>query len=320
MVTENTGTEKVGADGGDHLPVMPGEALEWLAPESGGLFLDATFGGGGHSRLLLEAAGESRVVALDRDPEALERAAVLSRRFGSRFALHSMNFADLDRVETDPLEGALFDLGVSSFQLDQASRGFSFRREAPLDMRMDPASGQTAASFLETADEGDLVRAVRDFGEEPRWRRVVSAILSARGTGRLSTTSGFAELVASVLPAVKPGIHPATKVFQGVRIAVNDELGAIERALPLAFERLRSGGRLVVISFHSLEDRIVKRFCRRMAGKPEHRADWRPSQERSRRAHLPFNRPLRPSAEETRNNPRSRSARMRVLIREEITP
>lgn len=320
MVAENTGTERLGADGGDHLPVMPGEVLEWLAPESGGLFLDATFGGGGHARLILEASEESRVVALDRDPEAAARAAPLARRFGSRFAFHSINFSHLEQVETDPLEGALFDLGVSSFQLDQASRGFSFRREAPLDMRMDPSRGRTAASFLETADEDRLIRAVRDYGEEPRWRRVVSAIVAARGTGRLSTTSGFAELVASVLKAGKPGIHPATKVFQGVRIAVNDELRAIEEALPAAFERLRPGGRLVVISFHSLEDRMVKRFCRRMAGRPEHRADWRPSGERSRRARIPFNRPLRPSAEETRTNPRSRSARMRVLIREETTP
>jgi 16S rRNA (cytosine1402-N4)-methyltransferase len=287
-----------------------------LAPAKGSRFLDGTFGGGGHTKSLLNAADDVTVVALDRDPQAVERAETLKAQYGERLIFHAMNFGALAELEAGEFDGILFDFGLSSFQLDDPERGFSFRHDAVADMRMDPDSGQSAAEFLERADESELVKAIRDYGEEKRWRRVVAAILEARGTGSLSRTQSLAELIGA---AVGPGgrgrtkIHPATRSFQGIRIAVNDELGAIERALPAAFERLRSGGILVAISFHSLEDRIVKRFCRRMAGRPEHANDSRTLDEREERARMLSTRAIAPSEAEIKMNPRSRSARLRAL-------
>lgn len=301
-----------------HLPVMPVEVMEWLAPEGGGWFVDATFGGGGHSRLLLQANDGVRVWGLDRDPEAATRADKLAADFNGRFTFYRTDFSGTGAFPKGGVTGVLFDLGVSSFQFDEARRGFSFRADAPLDMRMDPTQGRSAAEFLEGSSEEELIEAVRDFGEERYWRRVVHAIQSARGSGVLATTLGLAGVVRAVIPAAKPGIDPATRTFQGVRVAVNRELRAIEEALPAAFECLEEGGRLVVISFHSLEDRIVKRLFRRWAGRPEHSRDWRSQDERQCRGILPFNRPLRPSALEVQRNPRSRSARLRVIIKKEI--
>lgn len=300
-----------------HIPVMAAEVLEHLRAAAGqGRFLDATFGGGGHTRRLLEAHAGNTVFALDTDPEAAPRAAALAEAFPSRFTFAAGNFESLGTLAPGEFDGILFDFGLSSFHFDTPERGFAFRLDGPLDMRLDPTSGETAHAFLERATRHELIRALRDFGEEPRWRRVVDAIERARGTEALSRTVAFATLVEEALgPAARrqSRIHPATRTFQGIRIAINRELEVIETALPAAFAKLRTGGRMAVISFHSLEDRLVKRYFRHLAGRPEGVRDNRPADLRPVHALEVTRRPLVPGEAECEQNPRARSAKLRVI-------
>jgi 16S rRNA (cytosine1402-N4)-methyltransferase len=299
-----------------HIPVLLNEVMEFFAPRQGARYLDCTFGGGGHTQALLNSAPDVTVVGLDRDPQAKERAADLEIKYSGRFQLIDLNFGDLDSLSQRDFDGILFDLGVSSFQLDDKDRGFSFRSDAPADMRMDPRTGISASDWLETASEEKLVSAIRDFGEEKQWKRVIRSIIAARRTGALSRTSSLAEVIANAIPERERRVarlHPATRSFQGIRIAINDELGALERALPAAFERLAPEGVLCVISFHSLEDRPVKRAMRRWCGMPEDQEDSMPQDLRVRKAEALTKRPVTPSLTEIEDNARSRSAKLRAI-------
>lgn len=304
----------------EHLPVLVHQVLDLLRPQPGKCYLDGTFGAGGHTRALLEADSDCRVVALDRDPATHSYAERVKREFGDRFTFYDFNFADLSQLADFGFAGALFDLGVSSMQLDSAERGFSFRLDGSIDMRMDPRSGRSANCFLSNASEAELVEAVRDYGEEPRWRRVVRAILEARGTPVLQSTTRFAELIARAVgrQGRRSRTHPATRTFQGIRIALNDEINALKSVLSCAFNKLAPKGVLAVISFHSLEDRCVKRYFKRLAGRAEHLGDHRPQDERHRKAELLTPRPLKPDADEVASNPRSRSAKLRAVRKEVI--
>lgn len=297
-----------------HVPVLSEETLTFLDPKDGEIYLDCTFGGGGHSRMLLEAANTT-VVALDQDPQAVGRADAFSIEFGERFQFRRMNFANLESLKEGPFDGILFDFGVSSFQLDQLDRGFSFRGEAALDMRMNPEIGLSAADWLATASRQELIQAIRNYGEEKNWRRIVEAIIEARTESPLQSTKDLSELVLSCTPArlrFASKIHPATKTFQGIRIAVNNEIDVIELGLPAAFQQLKPNGRLCVISFHSLEDRIAKNLFRSWAGRPGP-GDNRPQDMREIKAELLTRRPTTAGDKEIAVNSRSRSAKLRAL-------
>ena len=306
-----------------HVSVLADEVLALLAPRPGGLYLDGTLGGGGHARLLLEAsAPDGRLIGLDRDPAALLAAAARLEPFAARMTLCRGSFADLAEhlavLGIDQVDGILLDLGVSSHQLDTPERGFSFREDGPLDMRMDPAQTLTAAGLLADAGVQELQRIFREYGEE-RWAgRIAREIVRVRATTPLTTTRQLAELVAGAVPGgqVPQRIHPATRVFQALRIAVNNELGALQRGLAAALKCLRPGGRLAVISFHSLEDRIVKQGFRAAAVTctcpprlPVCVCDHRPA------VKILTPRGVRPAAAEINANPRSRSAVLRAVER-----
>ncbi len=294
-----------------HKPVLLEEAVKILSPRDGKTYLDCTFGGGGHTRRILESA-DCKVVSLDRDPAAIEHAKAVSADYPDRFEFRPLAFSDLDMLGGESFAGILFDFGVSSFQLDTPERGFSFMREGPLDMRMDTTKGFTAREYIESADESELVEILREYGEEPRARKIARAIIAARETDKISTTAELAKAIAEAAPSHER-IHPATRAFQALRIKVNDELGEIERALPKAFAALESGGVMAAISFHSLEDRIVKKFFKKAAGRPEDRFDTSFVQDRVKLAELLTRKPILPSDEETANNPRSRSAKLRAI-------
>ncbi len=248
-----------------HIPVLAREAFEALAVQADGLYIDATFGRGGHTTLILGALGpEGRVLAFDRDPAAIEAG---HRRFPDevRLALVGAPFADIAArvpglVSSRPVRGILFDLGVSSPQLDDPTRGFSFRADGPLDMRMDPTSGEPVSAWLARAGESEIREVIATLGEERFARRIAGAIVANRAAHPLMRTTELADLVARVVRTREPGKNPATRTFQALRIHINDELGQLRRALAGALELLAVGGRLAVISFHSLEDRIVKQF------------------------------------------------------------
>lgn len=294
-----------------HKPVLLEEVVKILSPRDGKTYLDCTFGGGGHTRRILESA-DCKVVSLDRDPAAIERAKAVSADYPDRFEFRPLAFSDLDMLGGESFAGILFDFGVSSFQLDTPERGFSFMREGPLDMRMDTTKGFTAREYIESADESELVEILREYGEEPRARKIARAIIAAREADKISTTAELAKAIAEAAPSHER-IHPATRAFQALRIKVNDELGEIKRALPKAFAALESGGVMAAISFHSLEDRIVKKFFKKAAGRPEDRFDTSFVQDRVKLAELLTRKPILPSEEETANNPRSRSAKLRAI-------
>jgi len=301
----------------DHVPVLLHEALGALNIRVGGRYVDATFGRGGHTAAILERVGkEGRVIAIDRDPDAI---AAGRARFAAeeRLALISSPFARLGEVIAQlglhgSIDGVLFDLGVSSPQLDDAARGFSFAHDGPLDMRMDFTAGMTAAQFLARVSEHDLARIIREYGEERFAKRIARAIVSARKTAPIETTGQLAAIVAQAVPTREPGKHPATRTFQALRIHINDEFGQLRAALDAALEVLAPEGRLCVISFHSLEDAIVKRFIQKhsqddpvYAGLPDV-----PAHARARLVRI--GRAVHPSEEEITRNPRARSAIMRV--------
>ena len=297
-----------------HYPVMLKEAVEILSPADGLEYLDCTFGGGGHTRAILESAN-CRLTAIDRDPAAISRAEEVKKEFPDRFKFVSANFSEICNLQTDGgYAGIFFDFGVSSFQLDQSERGFSFMHDGALDMRMNPSAGYTALELIESLSEYELGKILREYGEEPRFMKIARAVKAAADARAISTTRELAEVVAKAAPASpREKIHPATRTFQALRIAVNDELGEIERALPAAFELLAKGGVLAAISFHSLEDRIVKKFFKKVAGLPQDRFDHSFVQDRVKLATLITRKPILPSDAEISENPRSRSAKLRAV-------
>lgn len=308
---------------GGHAPVLLDEAIIALRPHPGGRYLDCTFGGGGHTRALLQAsAPDGQIVALDADPLAAQRAERLVRDADARDRLTfiNANFGELAtlRQERDwpPFDGILFDLGLSSFQLDAADRGFAFRLEGPLDMRFDPTSGPSAADLVNTLSEQELTDVIRRFGEEQHARRIARAIVAARDRQPITQTSTLAEIVETAVGGRRgQRIHPATRTFQALRIAVNQELVMLARGVEAAIDALAVGGRIAVISFHSLEDRIIKRAFAAAAAS----CTCPPEQPICTCDTLPtlrlIGRPVRPAEAEQAANPRSRSAIMRVAER-----
>ena len=302
---------------GQHKPVLLEESLDALEAVGGKRFLDGTFGGGGHTRALLQLGAE--VVAFERDPAARGRAEERLGDYLDLFTLVHANFADaLEALGPEAIgsfDGILLDLGISSIQLDDAERGFSFQTEGPLDMRMDTSRGATAADLVNSLEARELARLFREYGEEPQANRVANAIVRARAQVPINTTERLAEVVATVIPRTGKK-HPATRVFQGLRIAVNDELESLRRALPMLTKLLKPGGRLAIISFHSLEDRIVKHFLQETSREWLDRPEWpapRPNPAFGYR--LISRKPVLPTEEEIHLNPRSRSAKLRVAER-----
>ena len=304
-----------------HETVLLDEAVDALEIKPDGIYVDGTFGRGGHSSLILQRLNENgRLIALDKDVAAVEHGRTLN---DERFRIEHSGFAHLeemlDKLDVDLVDGILLDLGVSSPQLDEVGRGFSFRFDAPLDMRMDMSRGLTAAQWLESVDETELAEVIREYGEERFARQIARAIVAARKTHPVKTTRQLVELVGKAVRTREAGKNPATRTFQAIRIYLNQELEELEQVLPQCISRLKPGGRLVVISFHSLEDRIVKRFMRDMA-----EADKLPRNVPIRASEVPMGklrlvgRAVRPGANEVQRNPRSRSAVMRVAERSNV--
>lgn len=304
-----------------HIPVLLAEVLTHLQPADGEIYLDATFGAGGYSKAILDAA-DCQVVAIDRDATAIAAAASICARFAGRLTLHQARFSRMEQVvakaQAGPLDGIVLDVGVSSMQLDQAARGFSFQNDGPLDMRMG-GDGPSAASILARADEGLIADILYYLGDERRSRAIARAIVKARAEQPLERTSQLAELVTRVLGRHKSEAkHPATRTFQALRIYINDELGELAQALYASERLLKPGGRLVVVTFHSMEDRIVKRFLRARCGGLAAGSRHLPGPvEKEKPASFQFvnRRPVSPNKKETNVNPRARSAKLRAAKR-----
>jgi 16S rRNA (cytosine1402-N4)-methyltransferase len=298
--------------------VLLEEAVAALKLRADGIYVDATFGRGGHSRAILARLGPGgRLLAIDRDPAAIAEARQIA---DTRFSAVHAGFAALgdvlDAMQLQHIDGILLDLGMSSPQLDDAQRGFSFRMDAPLDMRMDPTRGISAAAWLEAAREADITTVLRDYGEERFAKQIAAAIVDARTRGAIATTRQLAQIVGQAVRTREPGQDPATRSFQAIRIFVNEELAQLALVLPQALDRLRAGGRLVVIAFHSLEDRIVKRFMREASLPPPLPAGLPVREAERPRPRLKLvGRAIKPGAAEIAQNPRARSAVMRVAER-----
>ena len=308
-----------------HVPVMRDEVVAALAPRDGEIHVDGTFGAGGYSRALLDAA-DTRVWGIDRDPEAVARGRALERSYGGRFAMIEGRFGTMDRLlgarGVDGVDGVALDVGVSSMQIDDAERGFSFQHDGPLDMRMERA-GESAADVVNDRDERSLADILFRYGEEPKARRIARAIVAARADAPITRTGRLADVVGRAAGPSRKGVNPATRTFQALRIYVNDELGELEAGLCAAERLLLPEGRLAVVSFHSLEDRIVKTFMARRSGRTPAGSRHTPPPiggEPAPSFRLPARRAVKPSEAEVDANPRARSARLRVAVRTADAP
>ena len=303
-----------------HITVLLNEAVDALAVREDGIYVDGTFGRGGHSRLILSRLGsQGCLIVFDKDPQAIEAAQQLAEQDGRVTVVHdgfSSFQTTLDKLGIEEIDGALFDLGISSPQIDDGARGFSFRFDAPLDMRMDPTRGMSAAEWIATASEQDLHEVIKNYGEERFSRQIARAIVAQRAESPIDTTRKLAQLVAQNVRTRERGQDPATRTFQAVRIFINRELEEVEAVLPQVMGRLKQGGRLAVIAFHSLEDRIVKQFVKKYSQHPP-LPRWAAVKE----ADLPLpplkavGKAIKPGVEETAFNPRARSAVLRVAER-----
>ncbi|MBI3418997.1 MAG: 16S rRNA (cytosine(1402)-N(4))-methyltransferase RsmH [Proteobacteria bacterium] len=302
-----------------HMPVMLDEVMSLLDVHPEGVYVDATFGRGGYSAAIL-ATEKTKVWAIDRDPEAIAAGKALKKQYASRLQLIQGHFSEMDSLLTaegvGQVDGVVLDMGVSSPQLDDSLRGFSFRKDGPLDMRMDK-EGVSAADALQLLEEEELAGLIADYGEERHARRVAKAIVKARKESPITRTQQLAEIVRSAVPVSADGIDPATRTFQALRIYVNNELEELEKALPAAEKLLKSTGRLVVVAFHSLEDRMVKNFLRTRSGNAPglSRHLPRPANDAEPRLRLLTPKPLRPSEKEIEANPRAASAKLRAAER-----
>ena len=303
-----------------HITVLLNESVDALVVREDGIYVDGTFGRGGHSRLILSRLGsQGRLIVFDKDPQAIEAAQKLAEQDGRVTVVHdgfSSFQTTLDKLGIEEIDGALFDLGISSPQIDDGARGFSFRFDAPLDMRMDPTRGMSAAEWIATASEQDLHEVIKNYGEERFSRQIARAIVAQRTESPIDTTRKLAQLVAQNVRTRERGQDPATRTFQAVRIFINRELEEVEAVLPQVMGRLKQGGRLAVIAFHSLEDRIVKQFVKKYSQHPP-LPRWAAVKE----ADLPLpplravGKAIKPGVEETASNPRARSAVLRVAER-----
>ena len=303
-----------------HITVLLNEAVDALAVREDGIYVDGTFGRGGHSRLILSRLGsQGRLIVFDKDPQAIEAGQKLAEQDGRVTVVHdgfSSFQTTLDKLGIEEIDGALFDLGISSPQIDDGARGFSFRFDAPLDMRMDPTRGMSAAEWIATASEQDLHEVIKNYGEERFSRQIARAIVAQRTESPIDTTRKLAQLVAQNVRTRERGQDPATRTFQAVRIFINRELEEVGAVLPQVMSRLKQGGRLAVIAFHSLEDRIVKQFVKKYSQHPP-LPRWAAVKE----ADLPLpplkavGKAIKPGVEETASNPRARSAVLRVAER-----
>ena len=305
-----------------HAPVMLNEVLDALQPTGGEVYVDGTFGAGGYTKAILDKAN-CKVVAIDRDVGALERAQTLKAQYGDRLIFIHGRFGDVENLLKsagfEKVDGFVLDLGVSSMQIDQAERGFSFRFDGPLDMRMDVSQGPTAADIVNRMDETALANLIYEFGEERKSRRIAKKIVERRKGQPFTTTSDLANVVRSCVPkSKKDGIDPATRTFQALRIAVNDELGELDAALKASAHILNPKGRMVVVSFHSLEDSRVKNYLRGQSGEAPQGSRHVPQAKAAAKIFdLISRKAIAPSDEETRSNSRARSAKLRAAIRTE---